>query len=1021
MESAPAEHEEDERGGGGGGEGEGGRRRRRKHARGGMETVREKMKNLVAPHIESYDAFIKGGLQQVVAAQKPVTCRTKLEDGSRVELMVQLGEVQLRKPRGFGEYPRECREAKKTYATPAFVWVNFFLRTAPRAGTWGSWDCVYERLRPLGELPIMVCSEICKLSNMNAEELTQKPCEHEREVGGYFIVNGVEKVVRMLVQSRRHYPLALRRPAYAQKREGFTEFCVSMRSIDWKSGCNAHTVRIHYVNDGSASVAIRLGKIEYFVPLGVLLRALSDLSERDLFEMLAGRGAAAANDDGGTSEHASSENSERNSFMSLRADLILERTARLGIRNENAALQYLGKHFRQELGFPPTTADDGDNEFVRDAKSDADVGLYLLDECLFRHLQDREQKLSLLVLMVRKLWMVVRGDCCEDNADTLDSQELLLPGQLLGMIAFDRLEIWLKNIARQAVQTWTKRGAQRLGCFGSTEHLKSVVDVVKCDVGQKIEYMLATGNVMPGSNVGVGQSRGLSVVAERLNYLRYISHFRSVHRGAYFATMRTTTVRKLMPESFGFMCPVHTPDGSPCGLLLHLSHMCRVVTEHTSPELLSYLVQSGMQRVEGNSKVSQAFLYDETYVHVILDGEIVGYVPRSFAPKLAANMRRDKRMLLSVPCTSTNAGNDDAHISRIDTASGGDRNQEEGANTCRPSIPWHTEVAFLPPSRGGPFPGLFIYTQAARMVRPVVPLIDVGGANELRGPVIGTGRQRHCRVRVEYIGSLEQLFMDIECERSGVGGLPSLDSHRSTHITHAEVMPTAMLSLVASLTPWSDYNQSPRNMYQCQMAKQTMGTPCHNFKHNMDTKMYRLHTPQRPISRTVNHEAFGIDDFALGTNAVVAVLSYTGYDMEDAMIINKSSMERGFAHGSLYKTSVIQLDKDEEQFSSKGDVGNMRFDGRFKSVVDLDGLPRVGERLRQGDAYCRTVNTVDCRSRDAKLVDEAAEVDSVTIVGDGQKDMENNIRRANIKFRINRNPVIGDKFARYGRMRACDK
>lgn len=59
---------------------------------------------------------------------------------------------------------------------------------------------------------------------------------------------------------------------------------------------------------------------------------------------------------------------------------------------------------------------------------------------------------------------------------------------------------------------------------------------------------------------------------------RYLSHFRSVHRGAYFAELRTTTVRKLLPESWGFLCPVHTPDGSPCGLLNHFTAACRILT-----------------------------------------------------------------------------------------------------------------------------------------------------------------------------------------------------------------------------------------------------------------------------------------------------------------------------------------------------------------------------------------------------------------------------------------------------------
>lgn len=65
-----------------------------------------------------------------------------------------------------------------------------------------------------------------------------------------------------------------------------------------------------------------------------------------------------------------------------------------------------------------------------------------------------------------------------------------------------------------------------------------------------------------------------------------------------------------------------------------------------------------------------------------------------------------------------------------------------------------------------------------------------------------------------------------------------------------EFSPYAMLSVVASLTPYSDFNQSPRNMYQCQMAKQTMGFPIHATEHRADNKTYRLHTPQTPLART---------------------------------------------------------------------------------------------------------------------------------------------------------------------------
>ncbi|KAL5842411.1 hypothetical protein ACOSQ3_013014 [Xanthoceras sorbifolium] len=68
---------------------------------------------------------------------------------------------------------------------------------------------------------------------------------------------------------------------------------------------------------------------------------------------------------------------------------------------------------------------------------------------------------------------------------------------------------------------------------------------------------------------------GYTVQAERLNYLRFLSFFRAVHRGASFAGLRTTSVRKLLPESWGFLCPVHTPDGEPCELLNHMTSNCR--------------------------------------------------------------------------------------------------------------------------------------------------------------------------------------------------------------------------------------------------------------------------------------------------------------------------------------------------------------------------------------------------------------------------------------------------------------
>ena len=102
-------------------------------------------------------------------------------------------------------------------------------------------------------------------------------------------------------------------------------------------------------------------------------------------------------------------------------------------------------------------------------------------------------------------------------------------------------------------------------------------------ISHSIESFLATGNAPSRSGLGLMQNSGLVVMAENINRMRYMSHFRAVHRGSYFTTMRTTEARQLLPDAWGFICPVHTPDGTPCGLLNHLTVTCRI-SKKPNPE-----------------------------------------------------------------------------------------------------------------------------------------------------------------------------------------------------------------------------------------------------------------------------------------------------------------------------------------------------------------------------------------------------------------------------------------------------
>jgi len=482
----------------------------------------------------------------------------------------------------------------------------------------------------------------------------------------------------------------------------------------------------------------------------------------------------------------------------------------------------------------------------------------------------------------------------------------------------------------------------------------------------------------------------------------------------------------LLPESWGFMCPVHTPDGSPCGLLNHLAKECVTIsfptrsrmpltskgeliaaspsdTNHRSgtkdtgnpdkassfitvSDLCRLLAQMGMIPCGTGGGDGQR-IPSATSLPVCIDGKYIGAVDNSEeADKLVQQLRFLK-------------------------ATGGNGNWDTYLD---PTM----EIAYIPVPKNlehrvvHGYAGVFLFTSPGRLIRPVINI--------------------HTKT-IEWIGPMEQPYLEIACLS---------DDIRPNETTHMEIEPTQMLSHVASLTPFSDQNQSPRNMYQCQMGKQTMGTPAHAMKHRNDNKLYRIQNPQACLVQTKAHREYCMDEYPQGTNAIVAVIAYTGYDMEDAMIINRSAFQRGFGHGSMYKTMVIDLDEEEKRAVSTGarpalifanikspplpsvsygdsldhitgttNTTNMSGE-KFAEALDSDGLPLEGEAIQYGEPVCCIVDTISGEHRIIKhKSEEKAYVETVRVLGSSSNTNKSTARKVSITMRYPRKPVIGDKFS----------
>ena len=127
--------------------------------------------------------------------------------------------------------------------------------------------------------------------------------------------------------------------------------------------------------------------------------------------------------------------------------------------------------------------------------------------------------------------------------------------------------------------------------------------------------------------------------------------------------------------------------------------------------------------------------------------------------------------------------------------------------------------------------------------------------------------------------------------------------------THLEIEPFTILGAVAGLIPYPHHNQSPRNTYQCAMGKQAIGAIAYNQLNRIDTLLYLLVYPQQPMVKTKTIELVGYDRLPAGQNATVAVMSYSGYDIEDALILNKVR-SRNVCKIKISHCSLIQAGLD---------------------------------------------------------------------------------------------------------------
>ena len=450
---------------------------------------------------------------------------------------------------------------------------------------------------------------------------------------------------------------------------------------------------------------------------------------------------------------------------------------------------------------------------------------------------------------------------------------------------------------------------------------------------------------------------GVSQVLSRLTYGATLSHLRRIIIPVG-REGKNAKIRQIHSSQIMYICPTETPEGQSIGIVLNMA-LLTTVTKRISTVVVKEIVECCENLISVNEDVE----FEKP--KVFLNGILMGFAS-SHEKLIEELLLYRKTGLLDKQVSFT--------YDKIDNE-------------------------------------ILIFCDEGRLIRP---LLNVNDKNELK--MKEEDELDWCKLlekeKIVYVDNSEiQNYVIAMTEKD-------LENQKCDL---CEITPALMLGVMASTIPFPDHNQSPRNIYQASMGKQAIGIHALSHQIRTDTITHVLDYPQKPLVSTIPSKIMGFDDMPSGINAIVAVITYSGFNQEDSIIMNKSSIERGLFVATSYRTLV-----DEEKKQGTYNFESICFPPVSKrkrnanySFLDKNGLvkTRINNHpvyVEKGDVIIGKVLTKSNKNNEEDQVDcsyviksgEEGFIDRVieTVNPNGYKIVKVIIRNQRI-------PEQGDKFA----------
>lgn len=458
----------------------------------------------------------------------------------------------------------------------------------------------------------------------------------------------------------------------------------------------------------------------------------------------------------------------------------------------------------------------------------------------------------------------------------------------------------------------------------------------------------------------IGERSGVTQNMDKTNYLAILSQLQRVS-SMLPGEQENFLARTLHPTHYGRFCPVETPEGTEIGLRKNLALLAKISTrvDLTDEKLIKILTDSGMIR-EIESEGSDVFF----------NGRFIGHIKeyRKFVLEL-----KEKRRAGELPLELS------IRYNRL-------------------------------------LDNVLLSTEVGRVMRPLIILKD--GKSRLT--------EEHQTMLKDNSLKWDDLikngiieYLDAAEEENALVAL--IEDDITEDHTHLEIDKIDLFGVVTSLVPYANYDQSARLNRGSKTQKQALGLYAANFLTRIDTDVNILHYPQKPIVRSFIYDTLNVHP--AGQNVIVAIMTHEGYNVEDALILNKGSVERGFGRSTYYRPyNSTELNyagglKDEIVIPEK-DVSGYRTEESYRFLED-DGVVYPEAKLTAGEVvigktsppkFLSEVREISIKAKkEASSVirqEEQGTIDAVFVTEDSQGNKVVRVRTRDLRI-----PELGDKFA----------